>query len=66
MINNDIQLRQNLFTELYINDNNNINLEIKFVHNFISFYHIFIMILLLHKQIWKKKPILLSAYSFSD
>ena len=51
MINNDIQLRQNLFIELYLNDNNNINLEIKFVHNLISFYHIFIMILSLHKQI---------------
>ena len=51
MINNDIQLRQNLFIELYLNDNNNINLEIKFVHNFISFYHKFIMILLLSKNL---------------
>jgi hypothetical protein len=51
MINDDIKIRQNLFIELYLNNNNNINLEIKFIHNLICFYHIFIMILLLQKQI---------------
>ena len=51
MINNDIRLRPNLFIELYLNDNNNINLEIKFIHNFTSFYHKFIMILLLSNNL---------------
>ena len=54
MIYNDIKIRQNLFIELYLNNNNNINLEIKFIHNLISFYHKFIMILLLHKLFQNK------------